>query len=461
MTFEYLSTPIDSESAERLAQKKLRLGLVDTADTAEFTAWIDSESRGFHAPRPNKKSMEIQLGLTDRRTTGVWDTTAADPESPVATVSSWTSELTVPGSTSVPAWAISAVTVAPTHRRQGVARALLEAELRTANSLGVPVAMLTVSEATIYSRYGFSPAAMMADWTINANRAKWVGPESSGRVHFVSLETLRRDGLALVERVRLETPGQIEFSGHLWNRLTGVVGDTDVASKLRAVIYTDTAGEMQGFAIYTVSETESNFDAHTLDLNYLVAATDDAYAGLWRYLLEMDLVGKIRAPLRSVTEPIAWQIADFRAARKTRDRDHLWTRILDVKAALEARRYVAPGAFVLNVADPLGFAEGRFLLEIEPDGRAHVTALDAGAAGSAGSEGSGSSAPAGALSDTVVDDAAEVSLTVNELSSLYLGGVSAVTLARAGRITAHTPGAVVMLDAAFRSPTAPWLSIWF
>jgi hypothetical protein len=68
MTFEYLSTPIDSESAERLAQKKLRLGLVDTADTAEFTAWIDSESRGFHAPRPNKKSMEIQLGLTDRPT---------------------------------------------------------------------------------------------------------------------------------------------------------------------------------------------------------------------------------------------------------------------------------------------------------------------------------------------------------------------------------------------------------
>jgi len=454
MSTEFLSTPIDNESAERLAQKNLRLDLVDTADTAAFTAWIESESRGFHAARPNKKSLEIQLRLTDRRTTGVWDATAADPESPIATVSSWPTALTLPGSASVPAWAISAVTVAPTHRRQGVARALLEAELRTASALGVPVAMLTVSEATIYSRYGFSPAAMMADWTINSSRAKWTGPEASGRVHFVSRETLRAEGLAIVNRVRLDTPGQMEFSGHLWERLTGVVGDTEKASALRTVIYNDAAGVAQGFAIYTVSETESNFDAHTLDLNYLVAATDDAYAGLWRYLLEIDLVGKIRAPLRSVSEPIAWQISDFRAARKTRDRDHLWTRIINVKAALEARRYVVPGAFVLNVSDPLGFAEGRWLLEINSDGRARVTPL-AGSAGEpvrrtdAGAEGG------------IADAAAEVSLSVNELSSLYLGGVSAVTLAHAGRITAHTPGAVIMLDASFRSPVAPWLSIWF
>jgi predicted acetyltransferase len=448
MSTEYLSTPIDSESAARLAHKNLRMDLVDTTDAAAFTAWIDAESRGFHAPRPNKRALEIELAqLGDRRTTGVWDDSAADPESPVATVSSWPTALTVPGNTAVPGWAISAVTVSPTHRRQGIARALLEAELRTAHALGVPVAMLTVSEATIYSRYGFSPAAMMADWTINSSRAKWAGPEASGRVHFVSLETLRNQGLAIVNRVRLDTPGQIEFSGHLWERLTGVSGDADLAKNLRAVIYTDGAGESQGFAIYTVSETESNFDAHTLDLKYLVAASDDAYAGLWRYLLEIDLVGKIRAPLRSIAEPIAWQISDFRSARKTRERDHLWTRILDVKTALESRRYVAPGAFVLNVSDPLGFAEGRVLLDIANDGTARVTPLAAESTRRSAGE--------------VPDAAAEVSLSVNELSSLYLGGVSAVTLAHAGRITAHTPGAVVMLDASFRSPVAPWLSIWF
>jgi hypothetical protein len=39
--------------------------------------------------------------------------------------------------------------------------------------------------------------------------------------------------------------------------------------------------------------------------------------------------------------------------------------------------------------------------------------------------------------------------------------VSAVTLARAGRITELTPGSAAALDASFRSTVAPWLSIWF
>jgi hypothetical protein len=50
---------------------------------------------------------------------------------------------------------------------------------------------------------------------------------------------------------------------------------------------------------------------------------------------------------------------------------------------------------------------------------------------------------------------------VNELSALYLGGVSARTLLRAGRITELRPGSADAVDRSFRSPVAPWLSIWF
>ncbi|MET0989809.1 MAG: GNAT family N-acetyltransferase, partial [Glaciihabitans sp.] len=405
------------------------------------TDWIEAESRGFHGGRTTPESLAAQLdGLTDRRTTGVWDSTIAQPGQPVATVSSWQTELTVPGERSVPAWAISAVTVSPTHRRRGIARAMLEAELRTARRLGSAVAALTVSEATIYARYGFAPAAMMADWQIDTAKAKWAGPASSGRIHFVSLEQLRDEGPEILERVRLNTPGQIAFSGNLWERIVGfATTERAVADQLRAVRYDDGEGVPQGFAVFRVTETEKNFDAHVLDVSYLVSATDDAAASLWRFMFEMDLVGKVTAPLRPVREAFAWQVSDFRAVRKTLERDHLWVRILDAKVALESRGYNGEGSIALSISDPLGFANERILLEVDAAGTGRVSPLP-------------HPVPAGIPA---------VSLTVNELGALYLGGVSAVTLASAGRITETHPGSARALDRLFLSPVAPWLSIWF
>ena len=442
MSSDYRTHPIDTESADRLARSGLRLALVDTGDAASFSTWLAAVSRGFHDRQPSQDALAAQLHTRDsRRTMGVWDDSGADPGTPIATSASQTTELTLPGHTSVTGWAISAVSVAPTHRRHGIARAMMEAELRTADALGIPIAILTVSEATIYDRYGFAPAAWAADWTIDTRRATWIGPTVSGRVQFVTLEQVLQVGLGLVERVRRDTPGQIEFSGHLWERLLGMHGDSKEPDRsLRFVRYDDTAGAPQGFAVYRVVESPAGMSSHVVELQYLVAASDDAYAGLWRFLLELDLVAEVRAPLRSIDEPFVWQVADARAARKTSEREHLWTRILDPKAALEARVYGAPGRILLDVEDSLGFAAGRFLLDIADAGSASVTRLDGAAGG---------------------DLTASVALRVNELSALHLGGVSAVTLARAGRITELTPGSAVALDASFRSTVAPWLSIWF
>ena len=440
MSSDYQSAPVDPTSSSVLAAQNLRLGLVDTADASGFDAWLRADSRGFHDTHPADDSLEAQRdGAAYRRTTGVWDETISEPELPVATVSSWPADLTVPGSTSVPAWAISAVTVSPTHRRRGIARALLESELRTANALGLPLAMLTVSEATIYGRYGFAPSVLMADWRIDTRRARWTGPIATGRVHFASPESLRDIAPSIIESTRLDSPGDMERWAALGDRLLGIGPDKDRAKKLRLVRYDDVEGEPQGFAAYTVTESGPDFSSHVLDVQYLAAATDDAYAGLWRYLIEMDLVATITAPLRSVDEAFKWQISDFRAARTTVVVDHLWTRILDVAAALEGRRYSAPGRIVLDVSDDLGFADELVLLEIGADGRASASPLTG-------------EAP---------EDAAALSLSVADLSAIYLGGVTAAALVRAGRITELRPGSADATDAAFRSPVTPWLSIWF
>jgi predicted acetyltransferase len=329
----------------------------------------------------------------------------------------------------VPSWAISGVTVAATHRRRGVARALLEAELRTAQAYGAPIATLTVSESPIYGRFGFAPAALARDLTIDTRRAKWTGPQPDGRVHFVPGQQLLEDGLALVERVRLETPGQIAYDGILWDRQLGLMlGDED-AKKQRFVRYDDAAGQLQGFASYKLTENPDDFTQHRLDLLHLVTATDDAYAALWRFVLEMDLVSEVRAHLRPVDEPVRWMVSDFRAVRVA-ELDHLWIRILDVPAALEARTYATPGRLVLGVTDPFGACDGSWALEVDPSGSATVTATD---------------------------EPTDVSMTVEELAAIYLGGVSPLMLTAAGRMS----GTAAELEAMFRSPVAPFLSIWF
>jgi len=427
------TAPIDPASHDALAARGLRLGIVDPGDREAFTAWLRADHRGFHLAEAGEKIMSASLeGLAYRRTTGVWDGTARDAASPVATVDSWITDLTVPGA-HVDAWAISAVTVAPTHRRRGIARALLEAELRTAASLGVPLATLTVSESTIYGRFGFGTASFATELTIDTRRARWTGPTPQGRLHFVSPAEFRAEAEVLHDRIRTSGPGQVDSWPLRWDRLAGLITDDEARAKsLRAVRYDDADGELRGLALYRVSGGEPDFAAHTLTVEHLSSETPDAYAALWRYLLEVDLVSTVKAYDRSVDEPLLWQVADMRAVAQN-PYDHLWTRILDVPASLAARRYAAPLDTVIEVSDALGFAEGGYAVRVE-GGAAVVERTTA---------------------------AARLRMSVNELSAVYLGGVSLSTLVDAGRAEELVPGAAEDFDAAFRTARAPWLSFWF
>jgi predicted acetyltransferase len=439
MADKALTTPIDAAAKKNLADQGMRFTLLKSSDKT-FEPWYQAMTRGFHGSIAEAEQLPSRAeGMTHRRISGLYDDSAADPATPVATASSWIADLTIPGERTLLSWAISTITVSPTHRRRGIARNLMEAELRTAAKLGVPVAILTASEATIYERFGFDPAAMRADWTIDTTRAKWIGPIPDGKVHFVSTEVGRdQGGHDILKRALPQTPGQMYFDGHLWKRLFGMPGRGNPL-ELRVVRYDDADGVPQGLAIYKV-EDPGNFQPETVHIEYLTTATDDAYAALWRYFLEMDLVGTVKAELRSVDEPVRWQISDSRAAVEDRVGDHLWLRILDVKTALEARHYNAPGTFVFELDDALGFAGGCWLLSVDDAGAGVVRKLD-------DSEGFGNNH--------------HLAMNVRELAAIYLGATSVSTLVKAGRILQKNPGAAVAADAAFRSTVTPWLSTWF
>ena len=90
------------------------------------------------------------------------------------------------------------------------------------------------------------------------------------------------------------------------------------------------------------------------------------------------------------------------------------------------------------MSDPLDYTTGTWLFEADPDGNGRATRIE--------------SAPAGVPS---------LSLGISELSSMYLGGVSAVTLADAGRVTELVPGSAAEMDTIFHSARVPWLPLWF
>ncbi|MCT9820602.1 GNAT family N-acetyltransferase [Microbacterium sp. W1N] len=429
------SAPLDEQLTAAITGQGLEVRRVDDAVRAETDPWLDAVGRGFLDSERNDTQREAFFDRTAyRRKIGVYDAAGAEPALPVATFASWESQLTVPGGT-VPACAISSVTVAPTHRRRGLLSAVMAGELRTAVSQGFPLAALTVSESGIYGRFGFAPAAAAAHWEIAVRRARWIGPTPAGRIDFVSRETGRALAPGLHERTRLASPGEIDMPGGHWDRAFGTRPDADKPERLRVVQYRSAEGDdIDGLAVYSVSENHDDYAASTVDISMLLAATDDAYAALWRFFLSMDLIGTIRAGELAVDEPLWWMISDQRAAKIT-VRDHQYLRVLDVPAALAARRYDVADAVALEVDDPLDIAGGAFVLTVDDDGRAEVDAVDA--------------PPPGIPS---------VRLGVAELSALLLGGVSPVTLARAGRLQADDPERLARL---FAAPAAPRLSFWY
>ncbi|WP_439592175.1 GNAT family N-acetyltransferase [Microbacterium sp.] len=432
---DFRTIPVDETSRSRLADGGLDYRLVDVA-SEDYPRWLQVVARGFLDPESTDEQIAAAQERSGyRRTTGVYDASGPMADSPVASIASWVAELTVPGGSSIPSCAISAVTVAPTHRRRGVARAMLEGELRAASSAGVPVAMLTVSESTLYGRYGFAPAAAAATWKIETKRAAWIGPRPEGRLDFVTRETARELLAQLHPGVRGSAAGEIGLDPAWWDGFTGLRPGAEHAGAKRAVRYADATGEVRGVAVYTVRENHDDFTKSTVSIGYLAAVTDDAYAALWRFFLELDLIAEVHAELLSVAEPLLWMIADQRAATVTVT-DHQYVRILDVPVALEARRYGASGVLALDVTDPLGFARGRWLLTVDAAGHGSVAALDG-------------AAPA---------DAVEVALGIEELSAVYLGGVSLATLAAAGRVSSSD---VAAASRVFSWHVPPRLSIWY
>src|SRR6266705_7090539 len=106
--------------------------------------------------------------------------TASEDGAVVAGCASFPLELTVPGGV-VRAAGLTIVGVLPTHRRRGVLRGMMRAQLDDVRRRNEPVATLWASEDTIYGQFGYGMASVSGDIELPKSAAALAQPfESRG-----------------------------------------------------------------------------------------------------------------------------------------------------------------------------------------------------------------------------------------------------------------------------------------
>jgi len=355
----------------------------------------------------------------------------------VGTAGAYSMRLTVPGG-EVPASGITGVGVRPDVRRRGLFRQMLDWLFDDARRRGEVVAMLLASEAAIYQRFGFGMSTTASSFAIDVRRAEFREPIDLGpdaRIRLVEADEATDAFTRIYEQVRLSIPGALTRERERWR--LWLVGDAEWMQRRDGIKFNallEVAGEPRGYAIYRVSQgwemTGPNSTLNVIEVTGLDAWAEQA---LWQWLFSIDLVTTVAGRRNQVPHPLQHWLLEPRRLALTIN-DGLWLRILDVAAALAARRYVGSERLVVGITDELlPVNDGRWNVTVK-DGRAKVSSTK--------------SEP-------------DLELDISALAAVYLGAFRFVDLALAGRVRECSPGALQRADALLTPSRSPWNSTPF
>ena len=334
--------------------------------------------------------------------------------------------LTVPGGR-VRAAGVTVVGVLPSHRRRGILRSLMRAQLDACREGGESVACLWATEDTIYGRFGYGIASLSAEIDFPRERsAYYTSFEPFGETRLVPLGEAEPLVAPVWERVAAVTPGMFARTSAWWQ--ARALADPDWrrrgGGELQCVVL-ESDGKPVAYALYRLNLMfDRGVQTGTIDVIEAMGDSPEATRAIWRYLLDVDWIARMKAWLLPVDHPLLLLVAEPRRLRVS-IRDGLWVRLVDVGAALSARSYPAPGYVVIEVLDRFcPWNEGRWRVGDNDVKR--------------------------------TDDPPELSCDVTALGSVYLGGFTWAQLARALRVKELRGGALARADALFRTDVAPW-----
>ena len=203
-------------------------------------------------------------------------------------------QLTVPGGR-VPAAGVTTVAVLPTHRRRGILRDLMRAQLDDVHERGESVAYLLASEATIYGRFGYGLASSAARSTSARAAASSRASETAGRVRLVSRDEALEAFPPIYERVAVETPGMFSRTREWWE--SRPLNDPDWrrggGGELNYALL-EIDGRAEGYALYRLNPSfEYGSSTGTTSVIEAMGATPAAVASIWRFVLDIDWMDQI------------------------------------------------------------------------------------------------------------------------------------------------------------------------
>jgi predicted acetyltransferase len=304
---------------------------------------------------------------------------------------------------------------------------MMRAQLDDVHERGEPLALLWASEDTIYGRYGYGMASQCVEVKIPKAHAAFARPlEREGTLRIVDAAEALRLFPRVWDAVRRRTPGMLARTRNWWElRVLFEAPGSGGESGPKRFVVLEKGGRPEGYAVYRHKpKWDEGIADSELEVVEAVALDGRPTAEIWRYLLDIDWAARITASLLPVDHPLWWLLA---APRNMRPRvgDGLWVRLVDVGAALSARRYATDGAVVFDVIDEFcPWNAGRWRLS---GGRAKRTTA-----------------------------AAQLRLDVSALGSAYLGAFSFTALVRGGRVDELRRGAAARADAMFAAERRPW-----
>ncbi|VTR77135.1 GNAT family N-acetyltransferase [Cellulomonas hominis] len=355
----------------------------------------------------------------------------------VAVHGSYAFSLPVPGG-EVPCAGLTWVGVRPDHRRRRLLATMIRAHVERSLARGEPVSALFAAEPGIYGRFGYGSASDHLRLTVPRGAALRDVPGSQDlTVRFTTLDPAAHEGLVDAVHVAAGAgrPGWLPRGSDLLRRLA--VADPPAwrrgGEPARLVTVHDAAGEPRAYALVRRTQTWGDGGPeYPVQIRSSAAVDAPAAHRLWSFLLDLDLTATVTTGILAVDDPLLALLVDTRKP-VPKVSDNLWVRLLDVPAALAARRYAAPVDVVLGVRDPL--LPGN-------TGAWRLTTGDAGAEGTYAAR----AEPATGATDLELD--------VRELGAAYLGGRSLAALAGAGLVTGGAES-LHRASTAFGWPVAP------
>lgn len=341
-----------------------------------------------------------------------------------------TRNMTLVGGRPTPVAAVSYVGVRPDARGRGALSVLMRAQLDGLHETGAePVAALWASQAPIYGRFGYGVATRGGELNIEA-RARFVpGVPPGGEVRWLERSEAEPLLVEVHAAVAARRVGWLSRTPPNWRWWVFDSNPGPAWTRQRYAVHRGLDGTPDGYAAFhTRANWPATGAAYDLSVKELVAATPEAYAALWRNLLDLDLVAQVHIDRVAPDDPLTEMLLDPRGGL-TNVRDGLWVRLVDLDRALVARSYGAACGLVLEVTDRFcPWNAGRWRLDVDDRGSACVQRTTADA---------------------------DLACDIADLGAAYLGGTRLTALAAAGRVRELRDGAVLSASRAFVGDAEP------